>query len=501
LTELFVGIDVGTYASKGVVVRRDGLVVARASRPHRMIVPRPGWAEHRAVEDWWGDFTAICQALLAHPEVSPDAIAAVGCSGIGPCMLPVDGDGEPLMNAVLYGVDTRAMQEVRELTEQLGEPAIIRQCGTGLNAQSAGAKILWLRRHRPDLFERTHRVLNSNSFLIFRLTGRYVIDHYSAGSFTPLYSVARDDWDVDFAGVVDAARLPELCWSTDVVGAVSEKAAAETGLRAGTPVIAGTTDAAAEAASVGVRRDGDMMVMYGSTIFIIAVHGTPATDGRLWRAPWLEAGRHASMAGVSTAGTLTHWFRDNFARELDAADPFAMLGREAAASPPGARGLLCLPYFSGALTPLFDADAKGVIFGLDLTHGRGDLARAMYEGIAFATRHILDTYQQSGVAVGRIMAVGGGTQSPVWLQAVSDVTGYDQHLRRENIGASYGDALLAAIGVGALDWAGIEAWNPVVATTTPDASLRAIYDEGFHRFRELYSRTRGLLPTRAAVAG
>jgi xylulokinase len=197
---------------------------------------------------------------------------------------------------------------------------------------------------------------------------------------------------------------------------------------------------------------------------------------------------------VSTAGTLTHWFRNNLAREIEGEDIFAALGREAAASPPGARGLVCLPYFSGALTPLFDADAKGMIFGLDLTHDRGDLARAMYEGIAFATRHILETYGQSGLAPGRITAVGGGTKSPVWLQAVSDITGYTQHLRRENIGASYGDALLAAIGIGALDWNAIEKWNPIAATIEPNASLRALYDERFHTYRELYTRTRDLLP-------
>jgi xylulokinase len=497
LKELFLGIDVGTYASKGVLVRRDGTVVSRASRPHEMTVPQPGWAEHRPLEDWWGDFVALCAALLAQPGVAAGDIAAIGCSGIGPCMLPVDAEGEPLMNAVLYGVDTRATAEVRELTGRLGRSAILAQCGTELSAQSAGAKVLWLQRQRPEIFARTHKILNSNSFLVHRLTGRFVIDHYSAGSFTPLYAIERARWDVGFAGIVEEARLPELCWSTEVVGGVSATAAAATGLVAGTPVIAGTIDAAAEAASVGVRRDGDMMVMYGSTIFIIMVSDAAPPNGVLWRAPWLARGQHASMASVSTAGTLTHWFRDTLARDLAGDDAFVQLGQEAAASPPGARGLVFLPFLSGALTPLFDAEARGVVFGLDLTHRRGDLARAMYEGLACATRDVLETYSGAGLSVQRIMAVGGGTKSPIWLKAMSDVTGRPQDVRRETIGASYGDALLAAVGVGAVGWDAIDTWNPVASRTEPDGALRRLYDERFETYRQLYARTRDLLPIRA----
>ncbi|HEU0222404.1 MAG TPA: FGGY family carbohydrate kinase, partial [Paracoccaceae bacterium] len=258
----YLGIDIGTFESKGVLVDGEGRVLAEAKRPHRMLVPEPGWAEHRAREDWWGDFCAIARELIAASGVAAEDIRAVGASGIGPCMLPVDAAGEPLMNAVLYGVDTRASREVRELTERFGEARLLERCGTGLSSQSVGPKILWLRRNRPELFARTVRVMTSTTYLVERLTGAFVIDHYSAASFGPLYDVGERAWSAELAeGIVDLAMLPPPVWTTEIAGRVTARAAAETGLAEGTPVIAGTIDAAAEAISVGVRAPGDVMLM------------------------------------------------------------------------------------------------------------------------------------------------------------------------------------------------------------------------------------------------
>ncbi len=261
------GIDIGTFESKGVITDASGKVVATASTPHEMIVPQPGWAEHRAEEDWWGDFVTLSRRLLAESGVAPSTIEAVACSAIGPCMLPVDAEGTPLMNAVLYGVDNRAATEVAELTASIGEATLLARCGNALTSQSVGPKILWLKNARPEIFARTARVLTSTSFLVERLTGESVIDHYTAANFSPLYDIAKQDWIDDLAPeILPLDRLPRLMWSTEIAGRVSPAAAAATGLKAGTPVTAGTIDAAAEAASVGVREPGDMMLMYGSTV-------------------------------------------------------------------------------------------------------------------------------------------------------------------------------------------------------------------------------------------
>jgi xylulokinase len=490
----YLGVDIGTFEAKGVLVDALGEIVASASRAHKMLVPQPGFAEHRPREDWWGGLTTLTRELLAVSGIAPSAIAAVGSSAIGPCMLPVDARGEPLMNGVLYGVDTRAAQEVAELTQRIGADVILERCGNALTSQSVGPKILWLKRHRPDLFARTHKVLTATSYLVYRLTGRYVIDHYSAANSSPLYRVDELTWSDELANdIIDLDRMPDLAWTTEIAGHVSESAAQETGLAPGTPVIAGTIDAAAEAVSVGVLDPGDMMLMYGSTIFTIAIADERICDARLWCAPWLFPGQHASMAGLATSGTLTHWFRDEFARELDPAQAFGRLSAEAEASPPGANGVVVLPYFSGERTPIHDPSAKGVIFGLNLTHRRGDLYRAVLEGIACGTRHVIETYRETGQDPRTVYAVGGGTRNRVWGQATSDLAGVTQMVRAKTVGASYGDAFLAALALGDVDRDAIRRWNPVASEFKPKPENRAVYERQWSVFRELYLRTRDLM--------
>lgn len=490
----YLGVDIGTFETKGVIVSQAGDIVAQATRAHRMQVPEPGWAEHDAEQDWWGDFVFVTRKMLAESGIQPSSIAAIGASGIGPCMLPVDVEGNPLMNAVLYGVDTRAAREIEEMTQQIGAEVILERCGNALTSQAVGPKILWLKRNRPELFGRTHRILNSSSFLVHRLTGRYTIDHYSAGNFSPFYLVDRQGWSDELApGVISMDMLPELMWTTDIAGHVTTRAAAETGLSEGTPVIAGTIDAAAEAVSVGVRAAGDLMLMYGSTIFIILITPERVRDGRLWYAPWLFPGQHGSMAGSSTSGTLTHWFRDNFARDFPRETAVADLAAEAEASPPGARGLVLLPYFSGERTPIHDTHAKGVLFGLDLTHTRGDMFRAVLEGIAHGTRHVFETYAQAGQAPRAVYAVGGGTKNRVWSEATSDISGLVQVIRQKTIGASYGDAFLAALAIGDVRPEDIEQWNPVTRAITPRSDLKPMYDRQHAVFRGLYPATKQFL--------
>jgi len=485
------GIDIGTYETKGVLVDHNGTVQATAARAHKMLVPEPGWAEHRPEEDWWGDFVFVCQTLLTDSGIDPTDVKAVACSAIGPCMLPVDNSANPLMNGVLYGVDGRAEVEVRALTERIGESVIVERCGNALTSQSVGPKILWLKNQRPEIYAQTTHVLTSTSFLVQRLTDEIVIDHYTAANFAPLYDVEKQCWVDDLASdIIPLEKLPRLLWSDDIAGEVTEKAALATGLAKGTPVTAGTIDAAAEALSVGMTDPGDMMMMYGSTIFIILRTKNRVADPRLWYAPWLFDGEHASMAGLATSGTLTHWFRDQLAKDLDPQNAFATLASEAATSPPGANGLLMLPYFSGERTPIHDVHAKGTLFGLNLTHTRGDIYRALLEGIAHGTRHVTDTFAEVGQSPARLLAVGGGTKNELWLQATSDITGIDQVVCKHTIGASYGDAFIAALAAGHVKRSDIAKWNPperIVETTT-----HPVYNKHHKLLRKLYEQTKDI---------
>lgn len=490
----YLGIDIGTFESKGVLVDADGNIVASASHPHKMLVPQPGWAEHRPRDDWWGDFCRLSRRLIAKSGIDPGEIRAVAASAIGPCMLPVDRQGEPLMNGVLYGVDTRAARQIAELTDRIGEATLLDRCGNALTSQSVGPKILWLRQERPELFARTAKIVTSTTYIVERLTGEYVIDHYSAANFSPLYVVDRLDWSAELADdILPLDRLPRLQWTTDIAGRVTAEAAEATGLAIGTPVTTGTIDAGAEALSVGVSEPGDMLLMYGSTIFIIEVTGQRVRDARLWYAPWFFPGQHASLSGLATSGTLSHWFREQFARDLDPATAVTDLAREAAQSPPGANGLVVLPYFSGERTPIHDAEAKGVVFGLNLTHTRGDIYRALFEGIAFGTRHVFETYDQVGSPPASIYAAGGGTQNAVWSQATSDISGRTQILRQKTIGASYGDAFIGALAIGDVTRSDIQKWNPITHEVRPRAEYADLYDKRYQVFRGLYEQTRSLM--------
>lgn len=484
------GIDVGTGSSKGVLVDPDGTIVATASRPHQMSLPRPGWAEVDAEQVWWADIVALSRELMAAAD---RPIAGVCVSGVGPCLLLCDEDGRPLRPAILYGIDMRATAEIDELTARYGPEAIVARGGTVLSTQAVGPKLLWVRRHEPEVWARTARWYNSNSFAVARLTGEYVLDHHTASQCDPLYDITARKWYLPWAeDIAPGIPLPRLAWPSEVVGTISSAAATETGLPEGTPVSAGTVDAWSEAFSAGVRTPGDLMLMYGSTMFFVQVLAELGSHDKLWTTAGVEPGSYTLAAGMSTSGSLTGWLQ-----ELTGGAPFEQLVSEAAATPPGADGLLILPYFAGERTPVFDAKARGVIAGLTLRHSRGHLFRAIYEGIAFGIRQIQELLDDAGGPAQRVIAVGGGTQGGLWTQIVSDVTGREQLVPAETIGASYGDALLAAIGTGLVPPE--TNWVRPGRAVTPDASRRAGYDRLYDVYRQLYPTTRQLVHDLAAL--
>ena len=224
-------------------------------------------------------FVKITKKILTASTINPSDISCIATSAIGPCMLPVSYEGDPLMNAVLYGVDTRAENEIRELNEEVGEEKILQNCGNALTSQSVGPKILWLKKNCPEIFKKAGKILSSTSFLVQKLTGESVIDHYTAANFTPLYDIKNLKWtDALTKNIIEIERLPKLMWTTEIAGYVSKAASKETGLATGIPVTVGTIDAAAEAISVGVSSAGDMMMMYGSTIFTIQVTNEKIID-------------------------------------------------------------------------------------------------------------------------------------------------------------------------------------------------------------------------------
>jgi xylulokinase len=493
VAELLLGIDIGTGSTKGVLARPDGEILATVSRAHQMSLPRPGWAEMDAEAIWWGDVASISRELMG--RAAGEAIAGVCVSGLGPCLVVTDDQGRPLRDAILYGVDMRATEEIEELTERLGAERIIERCGKALSTQAVGPKLLWLQRHEPEVWQRVRRWYSANGFVAARLTGEYVIDHHTASQCDPLYDLTENSWATDFAEAVAAdLALPRLAWPSEVVGTVTAAAAAQTGLPEGTPVAAGTVDAWAEAFSAGVRRPGDLMLMYGSTMFFVQVLDRYMSHPALWTTTGVEEATYTLAAGMATSGSLTSWLQ-----ELVGGPPFEQLVAEAAATPPGSDGLILLPYFAGERTPIFDAHARGVVAGLSLRHGRGHLFRAVYEGIAFGIRQILEFLDDAAGPAQRIVAVGGGTQGGLWTQIVSDVSGREQQVPAQTIGACYGDALLAGIGTGLLP--PTTDWSRISGSVEPDLANTELYEELYETYQALYPATKEHVHRLAAVQG
>ena len=496
---LLLGIDIGTSSSKGVLVALDGRIIAQHSIAHGFDIPRPGWAEQDADAVWWQDFCLISRALLHKAGIAPARIAGVACSAIAPTMLPLDGEYRPLRPAILYGIDTRAGLEIADLTEQLGEDAIFQRTGHSLSAQSVGPKALWYRRHQPQLFERTRKIVTAATYLVFRLTDSFVVDNYVAPYFTPFFDVHRLAWHEDWVEQVCPLEwLPDTRWSVEQAGVVTAKAAAETGIPAGTPVAVGTADALAEAIAAGTVGNGDLMVMYGTTMFLIQSTATFRAHRDLWASVHATPAAAILAAGMSTSGALLTWFRDQFAGDLrgdaeaSGENVFARLAAAAAETAPGADGLITLPYFSGERSPINDVHAKGLFFGLTLSHSRAHLYRSCLEGIAYGLRHNIESMAEIDAQPRRLVAIGGGAGDPFWPQICSDVTGLPQDVPNQTIGAAYGDAYIAGMAAGLFsDWRELQdTWVKIDRRVQPKRDAKAIYDGLYRLYRDLYRDNR-----------
>lgn len=494
------GFDAGTYESKGTLCDIRGNVVATAFAPHLLKVPKPGYAEHDPMGDWWMDFKKIVKELLEKSGVKAEEIAGVGISTVMAGITPVDENCEPLRNAILYGIDSRSQKQVQDLKNEIGEDVMMEKCGAVVDQESFGPKIRWIHDNEPEIFKKTRHFTIASGFLTARLTGEYYVDRYSASAALPMYDTRNCCWNEELTPYVCSVdQLPRVAGTTDVIGRITREAALETGLAEGTPVITGTTDAGAEAVSVGVTEPGDMMLMYGSTMFVVYVSPVRNDTTGLSITPYTISGNYALYCGMATTGSLTRWIRDQFGRDLLAAEEaggesaYAALAKEAAQIPAGSDGLIVLPYFLGERMPIQDPNAKGVIFGLNLRHTRGHIMKAAYEGMGYGLDQNLSLLRKAGLHLDHVVSVGGGTKAPQWLQTISDVCGIRQTVPEITIGASYGDAMLAGVGIGALTAADIKKIVKVKYVTEPNMANHAQYEPMKKHFAELYKRNADIM--------
>lgn len=502
MMKYYLGIDIGSSESKATLLDGDFRIAAIRSVTHDLQNPKPGFFEHDAEKVWWGDLCALTRGILEECGLSGCEIAAVGCSALGADLVPVDRECRPLRNAILYGIDSRASEEIAYLNRKYGEEKVLAFNGRPLCSNDIPPKMLWLKNNEPEIHERAYKLLTASSFLTAKLTGQYTIDRFLAyGPFAPLYNKTDGQPNMEFVSeFCRADQLAEVRETVDIAGYVTKHAAEMTGLAEGTPVITGADDSAAEAISTGVLGDGDLMLQLGSSLYMIGVCPRLVEDTRIWPGGFLIPGSSCVQGGTNAAGTLTKWYRNEiFADYLEeesrgGENAFARMAEEAGEVSPGAEGLIHLPYIAGERTPLNDPLAKGMVFGLTICHTRKHLYRAALEAIGYTIRQHLEIFSENAISFSRIYAVGGGAKSEVWMQIIADITGCEIVKADVTVGASYGDALMAAIGVG--DIGSFPELRDLIREEKrycPNRETKEVYDKSYEIYRELYVRTADLM--------
>ena len=471
MTVLF-GIDVGTSATKGLAITPDGEVVATEEAPYPLSTPKPGWSEQNP-EDWWRATETVLEKLTN----AAGAPAGIGLSGQMHGLVALDSNDDVIRPAILWN-DQRTQAECDEIERTIGLQRLIELTGNRALTGFTAPKILWLRRNEPDNYKRIASVLLPKDYVRLRLTGEHATD-VSDASGTLLLDVANRSWSQEVLGALklDPAWLPTALESPELSGQTT---------RTGTPVAAGAGDQAAGAVGVGVDRRGPVSVAVGTSGVVFATLDAFAADEQARIHAFCHAVPdkwHAMGVMLSAAGSLT-WLRNVAAPDT----PFDTLLKEADQWPPGAEGLIFLPYLAGERTPHADPDARGAFVGLSLRHDRGALTRAVLEGVAFALKDSLDLTEELGGTpkTGRIS--GGGARSALWTQIIASVLQIPLEPVAVDEGAAFGAAILGGVAAGV--WPDVH--TAVQATVKPRAQIEPVpdwiepYQEQRERFRALY---------------
>lgn len=503
MARYFMGIDIGTGETRGALVDEGCNVVVSEAVRHNVSNPRPGWFEMDPETEWWPEFCQVSRSLIEKAGIEPEQIGCVGLSCMGCDCIPVDAQGTALSKAILYGVDSRATGEMAELAAMLGEDAE-RIMGHEICTSDIAPKIMWFKNNMPEVWEAADKFLTGSSYLCAKLTGEFTIDVYLAEEFMPCYDSTT--WEVDAEGcrgICRPSQMARVMHATDIAGAVTARAAFETGLAEGTPVLVGTGDSGAEAISTGIFQPGDIMVQLGSTAFFVCMTKELVDEPRLWPGTFIIPGTYSLCAGTNTAGALTKWLRDvayqdaKAAEEAGGPNAFAVMAEEAASVPAGAEGLVCLPYLAGERTPINDPEARGMFFGLTTNHTRAHLSRAAIEGISCTIAQHFDVLDEDGVELKKVMCAGGGTKNEVWLQCVADMIERPVAVSEVTIGSAYGDALMATLGGGAFSsWAELDEAVKPARIYEPNPNNFATYRTLRDRFKRLYEANKEIMHER-----
>jgi len=499
------GIDVGTTGSKAVLIDTASSVVAEATSEYPMHTPQPLWAEQDP-NDWWAATIASIRRALDQSGVRGERVAGVGLTGQMHGLVLLDGHGEVLRPCIMWN-DQRTAEQCAAITEQVGANRLLELTGNPVLPGFTAPKVVWVRKNEPQVYRKVAKVLLPKDYVRYRLTGEF-FSEVSDASGTSMFDVGKRRWSDEMLAALDVPRawLPEVTESPVVSAKVSAGAAGETGLVAGTPVVGGGGDQAAQAVGTGIIDEGVVSATLGTSGVVFAASDSYRIEpeGRLHAFCHAVPGKWHLMGVMLSAAGSFRWYRDTLGEteiiraQRENRDPYDLLTEAAADVAPGCEGLLFLPYLTGERTPYPDPNARGVFFGLTLRHGKAHLTRAVLEGVTYGLRDSLELMRGLGLAVRQVRASGGGARSALWRQMLADV--FNTPIVTVNVtqGAAYGAALLAGVGVGAYADVSAACQTAVRVTGQNDPGPAAtIYADYYPRYRALYP---ALAPEFAATA-
>lgn len=491
----FIGIDVGTTGSKVLLIDERGAVVTSHTSEYPLYTPKVGWTEQHP-DEWWTATVRSIRAVLEKSRIKPEYVEGVGLTGQMHGLVMLNRERRVIRPAILWN-DQRTGEEAEYINREIGLERLVAITGNIAHTGFTAPKLLWVKRHEPENFNAMWKFMLPKDYVGFKLTGEVKTDVNDA-SGTSLFDVKNRRWSDELVEELGIPResLPEALESPKVRGEVTAEASEETGLRRGTPVVAGAGDQGAAGVGAGVVEEGIVSVNIGTSGVVFTHSDTYRYDplGRLHGFCHAVPGAWHLMGVMLAAGGSFRWFRDSLGQlekslaELIGVDPYDLLSKEAERAPPGSEGLIFLPYLSGERTPHADPYARGVFFGLSLKHSRAHIIRAILEGVCYGLRDSLELMGSLGVKAREVRVLGGGARSALWRQILADVLGVDAYTMEVDEGSSFGAAILASVGVGAYSSVR-DAVREMVRTkdyVKHNPVNRELYDKYYKLYRELY---------------
>jgi ribulokinase len=497
MNEYLLGIDIGCGSSKVCIIDRDGNIIGYAMKEHEIMITHDNWSESNPLE-YWHNVCSSIKEILNKSHIDPKKIMGISVSSAVPAFVMIDKNKD-IINLAYNFLDKRASSEIEWLKENIGEETIFKISGFSVEEQLVLTSLLWERNNRPNDYKRIKKVLTPDGFITSKLTNREILNYSTATFFGIAFDIIKKEFNMALLNKINISTqiLPDLYPCEEMIGEVTKKASEETGLAQGTKVIAGSVDAFAGWLGGGAINEGDIQINLGTAAVIGAITSSKNFIKDMWNCiyPVNSKNNYVIFGTTPTGGYLLRYFRDKFAKfekaieDITNINTYELLDIEAEKTPVGSDGLICLPFFMGARIPKYNRNAKGVLFGMTLSHEKGHIIRAMMEGVAFSLYNYFSIIKEHKYKINYPIALNeGGAKSKLWRKIFTDVFNTPTVLVKNRSGAPFGDAILAGVSLGILkDYSIAKKWAQYVDPIEPDLKNHNIYMEYFELYKKIYN--------------